>query len=283
MPGTVAGLALAHTKYGSRKFTLADLVAPAIALAREGIPIEADVADSLPRAAARLARWPSTAKIFFHADGRLRGRGDALVQNDLAETLAAIARNGPRAFYEGAIAERISAAVRTDGGLMTPRDLEDYHPIERTPLRGRYRGHDIVAMPPSSSGGVILIEMLNILEGYSDLAGDDARRLHLTVEAMKLAYADRAAFLGDPASVEAPLPRLLSKDYAQELRRRIDPAHARPAADIRAGRPAGARRQQHHALFRRRPLRQCGRQHHHAQFQLWGGPRRRGHRRPPQQ
>jgi gamma-glutamyltranspeptidase/glutathione hydrolase len=237
VPGTVAGLALAHAKYGSRKFTLAELLAPAIALARAGIPIEADVADSLPRAQARLARWPSTAKVFFHADGRLLGRGETLVQDDLAETLSAIARNGPRAFYEGAIAERISAAVRAQGGLMTPRDLEDYHPIERTPVRGRYRGHDIVAMPPSSSGGVILIEMLNILEGYSDLAGDDARRLHLTVEAMKLAYADRAAFLGDPASVEAPLPRLLSKSYAQELRTRIDPERARPAADIRAGAP----------------------------------------------
>jgi gamma-glutamyltranspeptidase / glutathione hydrolase len=157
------------------------------------------------------------------------------VQSDLAETLAAIARSGPRAFYEGAVAERISAAVRTAGGLMTRRDLEAYQPIERMPVRGRYRGHDIIAMPPSSSGGVILIEMLNILEGYSDLADDDARRLHLTVEAMKLAYADRAAFLGDPASVEAPLSRLLSKGYAQELRGRIDPEHARPAADIRPG------------------------------------------------
>jgi gamma-glutamyltranspeptidase/glutathione hydrolase len=233
VPGTVAGLALAHAKYGSRKFTLAELLAPAIALAREGIPIEADVADSLPRSRARLARWPSTAKVFFHADGRLLGRGDTLVQNDLAETLTAIARAGPRAFYQGAIAEKIVAAVRTAGGLMTRQDLEDYRPIERAPVRGSYRGHDIVAMPPSASGGVILIEMLNILEGYGDLAADEARRLHLTVEAMKLAYADRAAFLGDPASVEAPLARLLSKRYAEELRSHIDPERARPAADIR--------------------------------------------------
>jgi gamma-glutamyltranspeptidase / glutathione hydrolase len=235
VPGTVAGLALAHAKYGSHKFTLAGLLAPAIALAREGIPIEADVADSLPRAQERLGRWPSTAKIFFHADGRLLDRGDILVQDDLAETLAAIARAGPRAFYEGAIAEKISAAVRGAGGLMTRQDLRDYAPIERAPVRGRYRGHDIVAMPPSSSGGVILIEMLNILEGFGGLAADEARRLHLTIEAMKLAFADRAAFLGDPASVEAPLARLLSKRYAEELRGRIDPEHARPAGDIRPG------------------------------------------------
>jgi gamma-glutamyltranspeptidase/glutathione hydrolase len=239
VPGTVAGLALAHAKYGSRKFTLTELLAPAIALARDGIPLEADVADSLPRAQARLARWPSTAKVFFHADGRLLSRGDTLVQNDLAETLTSIARAGPRAFYAGAIAEKIIAAVRTAGGIMTRQDLEDYAPIERAPVRGSYRGHDIVAMPPSSSGGVILIEMLNILEGYGDLAADEARRLHLTIEAMKLAYADRAAFLGDPASVEAPLARLTSKRYAAQLRGGIDPEHARPAADIRAGRMPG--------------------------------------------
>jgi gamma-glutamyltranspeptidase / glutathione hydrolase len=235
VPGTVAGFALAHAKYGSGRFTLSELLAPAIVLAREGVPIEDDVADSLPRAQARLARWPSTTKVFFHADGRLLGRGDVLVQSDLAGTLAAIARAGPRAFYEGAIADRISAAVRAAGGVMTPQDLKNYAPIERAPVRGRYRGHDIVAMPPSSSGGVILIEMLNILEGFRDLAADEARRLHLMIEAMKLAYADRAAFLGDPASVEAPLARLLSKRYAGELRGRIDPEHARPAGDIRPG------------------------------------------------
>ena len=238
VPGTVAGLALAHAKYGSQKFTLAALIAPAIALAREGIPVEGDVADSLPDEEARLARWPSTAKVFFHSDGRLLGSGDTLVQSELAETLSAIARNGPRAFYQGELAERISAGVRAAGGVMTAQDLAAYRPIEREALLGRYRGHDIIAMPPSSSGGVILIEMLNILEGYSDLASDEARRLHLTVEAMKLAYADRAAFLGDPESIKAPLSRLLSKSYADELRARIDPEHARPATEIR---PALAR------------------------------------------
>jgi gamma-glutamyltranspeptidase / glutathione hydrolase len=238
VPGTVAGLALAHAKYGSGKFTLAQLLAPAIALARGGIPIEDDVADSLPRVQARLARWPATAKIFMHADGRVLGPGDTLVQRDLADTLAAIARNGPRAFYDGAVADKLVAAVRAAGGLMTRDDLANYKPIEHEPVRGSYRGHAILSMPPSSSGGVILLEILNILEAFPDLANDDARRAHLMVEAMKLAYADRAAFLGDPASVEAPLARLLSKSYAAELRTRIDPERARAAADIRPALPA---------------------------------------------
>jgi gamma-glutamyltranspeptidase/glutathione hydrolase len=118
---------------------------------------------------------------------------------------------------------------------MTRDDLKDYRALEHVPVRGRYRGYDVLSMPPSSSGGVILIEMLNILEGYPDLAKDDGRRLHLMVEAMKLAYADRATFLGDPAKVDAPLARLLSKDYAAKLRSRIDAAHARPAREIHSG------------------------------------------------
>jgi gamma-glutamyltranspeptidase / glutathione hydrolase len=238
VPGTVAGLALAHAKYGSGKFTLAQLIAPAITLARNGIPIEDDVADSLPRAQARFARWPASAKIFLKPDGSALAPGDMLVQRDLADTLAAIARNGPRAFYEGAIAEKLAAGVRDAGGLMTADDLKAYRPIEREPIRGSYRGHEFLAMPPSSSGGVVLTEILNILEGFPDLAADDARRVHLMVEAMKLAYADRATYLGDPAMVEAPISRLLSKNYAAELRTKINPEHARPAAEIRPALPA---------------------------------------------
>ena len=237
VPGTVAGLALAHAKYGSGRFTLADLLAPAIALARDGIPIEDDTADSLPAAQARLWRWPATRSIFFDAEGRLKRPGDMLRQTELADTLAVIAQGGPRAFYEGPIAERISAAVRAAGGVMTQNDLTDYRPIERAPLLGSYRNHPIIAMPPSSSGGVILLEMLNILEGYADLASDETRRLHLAIEAMKLAYADRAAFLGDPAQVRAPIEKLVSKTYAATLRTRIDPQRARPSEEIRAGAP----------------------------------------------
>jgi gamma-glutamyltranspeptidase/glutathione hydrolase len=234
VPGTVAGLALALAQYGSGKFSLADLLAPAIRHARDGYPVGDDLADSLPAATRRLGRWPSTAKIFLREDGRPLGSGATLRQSDLAETLAAVARDGPAAFYEGATADRIAAAVRAAGGVMTSADLRNYRPVERAPLRGSYRGYDVVAMPPSSSGGVILIEMLNILEGYADFAADDALRAHRTVEAMKLAYADRAAFLGDPGSVEAPLQRLLSKSYAAELRTRIG-ERALPSRDIRPG------------------------------------------------
>ena len=282
VPGTVAGLALAHAKYGSGKFTLAELIAPAIELAREGIPVADDVADSLPRAQPRLARWPSSAKIFLKADGSVLAPGDLLIQRDLADTLAAIAREGPRAFYQGPIAEHIAAAVQSAGGRMTRADLAAYAPIEYAPVRGSYRGHEIISMPPSSSGGVILIEMLNILEGYQDLAADNAKRAHLMIEAMKLAYADRALFLGDPASVNMPLANLMSKAYAARLRGRIDPERARPAAEIR---PGSALREgdntTHYSVVDQ--LRQRGGQHLYAQLQLWGRPRRRGHRHSAQQ
>src|SRR6266545_3408205 len=202
VPGTVAGLALAHAKYGSGKFTLAQLIAPAIALARDGIPIENDVADSLPRSQSRLAQWPS---------------GATLLQRDLADTLTAIAREGPRAFYHGVIADKLVAAIRAAGGIMAREDLERYQPIERRPTFGNYRGYRIVSMPPSSSGGVVLIEMLNILEGYKLGEMDAATRLHLMVEAMKRAYFDRARFLGDPASVTPPPYLTRSEEHTSEL------------------------------------------------------------------
>ncbi len=237
VPGTVAGLALAEEKYGSGRFTLADLIAPAIALARDGIAVADDTADALPRDRARLARWPSSAQIFLKADGTPLAAGDRLVQGDLADTLTAIAKGGPRAFYEGPIADRLAAAVKSAGGVMTVDDLKSYRAIERAAVHGTYRGYDVVSMPPPSSGGVVLIEMLNILEGY-DLAHDDAAQaLFLMIEAMKRAYADRAFFLGDPDRVEVPIARLTSKDYAGEWRATIDPAHATPASELRPGHP----------------------------------------------
>ena len=233
VPGTVAGLAFAHARYGSGAFSLADLVAPTIRLAREGIPIEDDVADSLPRARLRLARWPASARIFLKSDGSTLAAGDILVQRDLAATLEAIARGGPRAFYEGPVADKIAAAVQSAGGIMTPEDLKDYRPLLRRPVRGTYRGHTVVSMPPSSSGGVLLIEMLNILEGYRLGELNEALRLHLMTEAMRRAYADRAFYLGDPAMVTAPLARLMSKRYAATLRASIDPERATPSEEIR--------------------------------------------------
>jgi len=235
VPGTVAGLALAQARYGSGKLTLAQLIAPAIRLARDGFPVEDDIAESLPSTARRLARWPSAAKIFLTGDGAL-APGERLVQSDLAATLEAIGRSGPRAFYDGPIADKLVAAVRSAGGIWTADDLKSYRPLVREPVRGRYRGYDIVSMPPSSSGGVVLIEMLNILEGYAgELAVDSPQRLHLLAEAMQRAYADRAAYLGDSAGTTAPLARLMSKPYARRLRATIDPVRATPAADIHPG------------------------------------------------
>jgi gamma-glutamyltranspeptidase / glutathione hydrolase len=236
VPGTVAGLALAHERYGSGKFTLADLIQPAIALARNGIPVEDDLADALPRVRPRLARWPSSAKIFLRPDGSALAPGELLMQPDLAASLDLIARAGPRAFYEGEMAEKIAAGVRAAGGIMTRDDLAGYRAIVRPAVRGTYRGYDIVSMPPPSSGGVLLIEMLNILEGFEFRhLGADAP--HVMAETMKLAYADRAHFLGDPDAVEVPVDRLIAKDYAVRLRAGIT-EHARPAHAIRPGAPA---------------------------------------------
>jgi gamma-glutamyltranspeptidase/glutathione hydrolase len=235
VPGTVAGLALAERKYGSGRFSLAELMTPAIALARDGFPITGETIEVPPSEPSRLLRWPSAAKIFFKADGSAFAPGDHLVQSDLARSLQAIARRGPRAFYRGPLARKIVAAVRQAGGVMTANDLKKYRAVERKPLKGTYRGYDVVSMPPPSSGGVELIEMLNILEGY-DLAHDDrAQALFLMIEAMKRAYADRALFLGDPDKVKAPVARLISKNYAATWRATIDPTHATPASAIRAG------------------------------------------------
>jgi gamma-glutamyltranspeptidase / glutathione hydrolase len=237
VPGTVAGLTAALNRFGSGKFTLADLIAPALALARDGIPIEDDLVDSLLLAQPRLARWPSSARIFLKPDGTALGPGDRLVQSDLAASLDAIARDGPRAFYTGPIADQIVAAVREAGGRMTRGDLETYAPMLREPVRDTYRGYEVVSMPPPSSGGVHLIEMLNILEGFPphEMASASPATLHLMIEAMKLAYADRAEYLGDSDAVDVPIERLTSKDYAATLRAGIDPKKPRLSVDIRAG------------------------------------------------
>jgi gamma-glutamyltranspeptidase / glutathione hydrolase len=242
VPGTVAGLSLALGQYGSGKFGLADLIVPAVRLARAGIPVENDLFDSLLLAQPRLAQWPSTVPIFLKADGAPPAQGDMLVQTDLADTLEAIARDGPRAFYLGPTADKIVAAVRGAGGVMVRSDLERYSPMVRMPVRGTYRGYDIVAMPPPSSGGIHLIEMLNIIEGYPSTAvsNGSVAALHLQIEAMKLAYADRAAYLGDSDRVDVPQDWLISKEHAAELRKLIDPAHAQGARALRPDIPVPA-------------------------------------------
>ncbi|KQP10980.1 gamma-glutamyltranspeptidase [Methylobacterium sp. Leaf99] len=238
VPGTVRGLAEAHRRYGSGRFTLADLIAPAERLARDGIDVEAGLADSLPRAADLLGVWPSSRAIFFAGDRPL-GRGERLVQTDLAETLRSIAEGGPDAFHTGPIAQGIAQAVRDAGGVMTADDLAAYRPVIRQPVRGTYRGLSIASMPPPSSGGIHLVEILNVLEGFdlAKMGAGSADAIHTLAEAMKPAYADRATWLGDPTRSQIPVEGLTAKSYAAGLRAAIDPARARPAAEVRAGDP----------------------------------------------
>src|SRR5215468_200156 len=239
VPGTVAGLALALEKFGSGKYTLADILKPAIALARDGFVVTDDTADTLSDMYRRMSRWPNSAKAFSRPDGTSLREGDTLVQGDLAAVLSAIAEQGPRGFYEGPIAEKLVKSIRDAGGIMTADDLKSYQAILRAPVRGTYRGYDIISMPLPSSGGTVLLETLNILEGFplGDMKQGSAASLHLMIEAMKRAYADRARYLGDPAFVDAPTNMLIAKDYAAKQRASIDVARATPWAEAIPAKP----------------------------------------------
>ena len=250
VPGTVAGLAVALEKYGSGRFTLAQTLKPAIELARDGFVVADDMADTLSDMYRRMGRWPNSAKAFSREDSTPLQEGDRLIQSDLAATLSAIAEQGPRGFYEGPVAERLAKAVRDGGGIMTADDLKSYQAVIRSPVRGNYRGYDIVSMPLPSSGGTVLLETLNIVEGFPmpDIKQGSATSLHLMIEAMKRAYADRARYLGDPAFVNAPVNVLITKDYAARQRASIDLARATPAADVLAVSPREGSNTTHYSV-----------------------------------
>ena len=235
VPGTVAGMALALERYGS--ISLADALAPAIALAEEGIEVTPDLADSLKGLSERLQKWPSSAAIFYKDGGVPYEPGETLVQNDLAASLKLIAENGPAAFYEGQIAEDIVAAVDAAGGHLTADDLRTYEVKLREPVTGSYRGHDIVSMPPPSSGGVHIVQILNTLEAVpmAFLGHNSADGIHMMAEAMKFAYADRSEYLGDPDFVDVPIDELTSKAYAADILSRISKGRAASAAEIGPG------------------------------------------------
>jgi len=219
VPGTVAGLALAHREYG--EFEWSDLVAPAVRLARDGIPITWKLHDDFKGREERWERYPSSAKVFLKEDGGFFQPGETWRQTDLANTLERIQREGRSGFYRGVTAALIADFVSKNGGLITLQDLEQYEAVEREPIRGSYRGYEIVSMPPPSSGGVVLVEMLNILEGFDLTAAghNSARYLHLLTESMRRAYADRARYLGDPDfNEDMPIERLISKEHAESLR-----------------------------------------------------------------
>ena len=237
VPGTVAGLALALEQYGT--MSLADVMAPAITLARNGITVSEPMANALNRRQERFAGLPETARIFLNADGTALASGQKLVQSDLAWSLTQIAEHGPDAFYRGDIAKKIAADMAAHDGLITMDDLRNYHAVARTPVHGSYRGYDIYSMPPPSSGGVHLIQLLNILEDYpiAFLGHNTANTIHVMVEAMKLAYADRSHYLGDSDFWKVPVTSLTSKAYAAKLRERISLRFTTPSKNINPGNP----------------------------------------------
>ncbi|MFA7438478.1 gamma-glutamyltransferase [Castellaniella sp.] len=236
VPGTVAGLALAHRQWGSLPW--ARLIEPAIQWAEQGMVVSPTLADALQRNRDTMGPWPATRAIFWRAGQPLRA-GERLVQADLAQSLRWLAQQGAAAFYEGPIAERLVAEMQRTGGLIDAHDLAAYRARLRAPLEGHYRGKRVVTMPPPSSGGVHLLQLLHMLEPLPlDQWGvGSARTIHVMAEAMKLAYADRARYLGDPDFVQVPVAGLVSRAYARERAALIDPGHARPLADWQAGDP----------------------------------------------
>ena len=229
VPGSVAGLVYAEKKYG--KLSLDKVVAPAIRLARAGFPLAWEDAQDLRDE--DLAKFPASKRI-FQRDGKYYLPGEILKQPELARTLERIAKN-PDDFYHGAMARELAAAVAKGGGLITADDLAQYEVKEREPIRGTYRGYDIISAPPPSSGGIALVEILNILEGFdlAKLGNRSAQSIHLTVEAFRRALYDRAEFLGDPDFAKIPVPQLIDKRYAEAWRESINPNHASASKDLK--------------------------------------------------
>ncbi len=236
VPGTVAGMEHALKKWGT--MPLDKVIAPSIALAEKGFPVSETLAKILRQEQKNMGKWPATTEIFWK-DGAPLKRGDLLVQKDLAQSMRLIAQQGAKAFYEGAIAQKIAAEMAPHAGAVTLQDLREYKVAEREPVRGTYRGHEVVTMPPPSSGGTHLVQILNMLEQWplAQWGQNSAQTLHHMAESSKLAYADRSEYLGDPDFVKIPLKGLTSKRYAESLAKSIDPNRARPAKEIKPGQP----------------------------------------------
>lgn len=233
VPGSVRGMAMAHKKFG--KLAWKELVMPAVQLAAEGFVISAELARGLnAQLSGAMGRFPASVAAYGKPGGGTWAGGDRLVLKDLAKTLRAIADDGPDAFYKGWIADRIAEDMAANGGIITKDDLAAYEAKERTPVRGTFRGYDIVSMPPPSSGGVALIEMLNMIEAFDlkakGFTSPEAK--HIQIEAMRRAYLDRARHLGDPDFVDVPIARLLSKDHARAVAATIDPARASSSIEL---------------------------------------------------
>ena len=240
VPGTVRGMELALKKYGSGKLSWAQLVEPARRLAADGFTVTYSLARSLDGNREYLEKYPETKRIYLKG-GTFYQEGEMFQQPELAATFARLQRSGPNEFYEGETARLIVADMKRNNGLMTADDLRGYVAKERMPVRGNYRGHEIISMPPPSSGGAVLIEMLNILEGFDlqKIEASSSERYHLMAEAMRRAFADRAEYMGDSDFVKVPIAGLIEKPYADTLRRTINTDRASTSAEVRAGRPAG--------------------------------------------
>lgn len=232
VPGTLKLLKRVYGQYASKKFSFGELFNPAIQLASEGVPVSKRLAEALQDEEARLKRFEAAKAVFFHPDGTPYKEGELLIQKDLAHTFETIAEKGVGSFYEGEIARAIVLAVQGapyHPGLLTMEDLIFYEIVERDALHGSYRGHDIFSMGPPSSGGIALLEILNIIENYSlTFYGPEADTFHLAIEAQKIAFGDRAQFLGDPDFVTIPVEKLISKDYAKKKAHDIKFDQARP-------------------------------------------------------
>ncbi|MFJ3267076.1 gamma-glutamyltransferase [Serratia liquefaciens] len=235
VPGTVLGMETARVKYG--KLSREQVMAPAIKLAREGFILTRADTDILDTTIARFKQDPESAKIFLRADGTPLQPGDRLVQSDLANTLTAIAKEGPDAFYKGKIPEAVEAAAKQGGGILTAADFANYKVTETPPITCSYRGYKFVSAPPPSSGGVTLCEILNVVEGYDlkSMGFNSAAAIHTMTEAMRHAYMDRNTYLGDPEFIKNPIDRLVSKSYAEEIRKKIVADKATPSENVQPG------------------------------------------------
>ena len=240
VPGTVAGMLYALEKYGT--LTREQALAPAIALARDGIPVSYSLFFEISASAQNLRKNPAAERQFFQPDGSAYAVGDIWRQPDLAWTLSEISEEGINGFYGGEVAQLITTEMESGGGLITAQDLADYRVVERQPVRGTYKDFEIVSTPPPSSGGVHIVQMLNILEGYDlqAMGHNSAAYVHHLTESMKLAYADRSLYLADPDFVDVPVTQLIDKAYAEQQRQRIDSNVATPSVDIAPGQLLGS-------------------------------------------
>lgn len=236
VPGTPAGLDLALRKYGSKKISWAELIEPARKLAQDGYILSYRLANLLENYSDNLSRYEDSKKIFLN-NGNYYKEGDLFKQPDLAQTLARMKKFGANEFYTGKTAELIATDMKKNNGLITMEDLKNYQPKERTPLRGTYRGHEIISMPPPSSGGIVLLQALNMLEKYDvrKMNWASAEKYHLLAEVLRRSFADRAEFMGDPDFAKVPTMQLIDKNYAATRARTINLNSASKSSDVKAG------------------------------------------------